>query len=110
MAAKSGPSLSKGSRAEKPSQQRFTAMKIFGRIEALHEEDGLAVLSEVTFEASPIELRRIAAFLHIQADEMAKSGDDYGHRHLQDDEREWFKKESLPDVIVARPPSGRRGD
>ena len=77
-------------------------MKIFGRIEALHGEDGLASLSEVTFQASPAALRKIAAFLLKEADEMASTGERYDHEHLQDSERDWFKNSSLPDVIVVR--------
>jgi len=78
-------------------------MKIFGRIEALHDEEGLASLSEVTFQASPAALRKVAAFLLREADEMANRGERYGHGHLQDLEREWFKQAVMPDVIVVQP-------
>lgn len=41
-------------------------------------------LAEITFAATPTELRRMAEFLAFCADEMERMGTDYGHLHLSD--------------------------
>lgn len=59
-------------------------------------------MSEVSFVASPAELRRIAAFLVKSANDLEKQGSKFGHNHLsaEKDLHPW-SKESV-DVIVAR--------
>lgn len=73
----------------------------FGYSKKIVNEDGLHQLSEITFVATPSELRRIATFLCSSADEMEKCGPKFGHNHLQDEEdlkSSW--DETATDVIV----------
>ena len=58
-------------------------------------------LREVTFVGTPDEIRRIAHFLEWAADEMARYGEKFGHRHLRDKWRKW--NETHVDVIVDTP-------
>jgi hypothetical protein len=62
-------------------------MKIHG-----YKDEGLPVeeiepyeLAEITLEATPAELREIAAFLYTAADNMDRMGPDYDHEHLSDE-------------------------
>lgn len=75
-------------------------MKLFG-----YPDEGLppeAVspreLAEITLCATPVELRRVAAFLEICAEEMERMGASYDHVHLSDRMREF---ESSPHFVVA---------
>lgn len=61
-------------------------MKLYG-----YPDEGLTVeeivpakLAEVTVNATPAELRRMAEFLRFCANEMDRMGDAYGHIHLSD--------------------------
>ncbi|HDZ8982162.1 hypothetical protein ACET6Z_16485 [Aeromonas veronii] len=75
-------------------------MKLYG-----YKDDGLDIgeinpseLKEITLVASPIELRRIAAFLEQAAFEMDRMGDSYSHEHLSDND-DFF--ENSPQFVVA---------
>ncbi len=61
-------------------------MKIYGYAdEGLPIEDVVSrPLAEITLCASPQELRQMAGFLMLCADEMDKLGPKYGHLHLSD--------------------------
>ena len=64
-----------------------------------------AALAEVTLNASPEELRRMAAFLAACADEMERMGDTYSHVHLSDHMLEF---EASPQFVVMRSPASSR--
>ena len=66
------------------------------------DEATLLQLGEVSFVSSPVELRRIAAFLMKAAEEMEQHGARFGHSHLRDeiDLKPW--SDDGVDVIVAR--------
>jgi hypothetical protein len=75
-------------------------MKLYG-----YKDEGLATeniipseLAEITLVASPMELRRIAAFLESAASEMERMGETYSHEHLSDKDR-FFSK--APHFVVA---------
>lgn len=77
-------------------------MKIFGRVSANHDAEGLVTLSEVTFQASPDEVREVAAFLLRAADEMEQADGRFSHAHLQDAVPGWKEhRPRRPDVIVS---------
>jgi hypothetical protein len=64
-------------------------------------EHGLVELSEVTLAGTPSELRRIAKFIALCADEIDRSGAGFGHSHLQDEsdlKSGW--DDSATDIIV----------
>lgn len=76
-------------------------MKVFGHALRTCNAAGLVELSEVTFQASPNVLREVSVFLSQMADEMERSPEAFGHRHMQDEVRGW--SDSVPeraDVIV----------
>jgi hypothetical protein len=75
-------------------------MKVFGHIQQHHVAEGLVELSDISLQAAPEELRRVASFLLQAAQELEKEGKSFGHSHLQDAQREWFAANSCPDVIV----------
>jgi hypothetical protein len=61
-------------------------MKIHG-----YSDEGLPIeqvephdLAEITIEATPEELRKIASFLSAAGDNMERMGADYDHEHLAD--------------------------
>ncbi|HVZ65106.1 MAG TPA: hypothetical protein VG936_11090 [Lacunisphaera sp.] len=76
-------------------------LAIYGRAKKKASADGLLLLSEATFVASPRELRRVAAFLSKEADMIEQHGSKFGHDHLRDepDLRQWSP--SASGVIVA---------
>ena len=76
--------------------------KAFGYAKKRLSKDGLLAMKEVSFVASPTELRRIAAFLVKSAEELEKHGSKFGHNHLsaEKDLHPW-SDESI-DVIVLR--------
>jgi len=76
--------------------------KAFGYAKKRLSEEGLLAMSEVSFVASPAELKRIAAFLVKCAEDMERHGPKFGHNHLsaEKDLHPW-SKDSV-DVIVAR--------
>jgi hypothetical protein len=57
-------------------------------------------LSDVTLAAKPDELRRIARFLEVAADEMERMGKDYSHEHLSDRDASFIDS---PQLIVFNP-------
>ena len=61
-------------------------MKIYGYSDqGLPIEDIVSVeLAEITFNSTPDEARKIAAFLLSAADIMERMGDSYSHVHLAD--------------------------
>lgn len=62
-------------------------MKLFGhRIDS--DDDKPMGLQEVTIQASPETLLRIADFLQYAARRMQESGSAFGHEHLSDYDRE----------------------
>jgi hypothetical protein len=63
------------------------------------EEIVPASLAEVTLCATPVELRRMAAFLEFCAAEMERLGDAYDHAHLSDKMKEFHKS---PHLVVMR--------
>jgi hypothetical protein len=77
-------------------------MKIFG-----YQDEGLDPgdirpdeLAEITLQASPAELRKIAAFLNACADGMEARGRDWEHEHLSDRMKEF---EDAPHFVVFNP-------
>ena len=72
-------------------------MDVFGFIKEL--SDSPWQLEEVTFQASPAEIRRVAQFLERVAERMEEAGDKFGHDHASDLISEW---DSRCDVIVCR--------
>ena len=58
-----------------------------------------AALAEVTLNATPQELRRMAAFLAACADKMERMGDTYSHVRLSDRMPEF---EGAPHFVVMR--------
>jgi hypothetical protein len=66
------------------------------------EEIKFIEMAEVTLEATPEELRKIAAFLNSAADEMESMGAVYDHEHLSDKQPGF---ESSPHVVVCRSPA-----
>ncbi|WP_150740771.1 MULTISPECIES: Imm32 family immunity protein [Pandoraea] len=73
-------------------------MKIYGY--SFGGDAELSELHEVSFVASPEELRRIARFLEDCAAGMAACGGDWMHEHLSDNVQ-GFK--GTPDVVVVNP-------
>ncbi|WP_257385115.1 hypothetical protein [Tahibacter caeni] len=59
-------------------------MKIYGRAAANSNDAAPSALVEAALCATPDELRRIAAFLTLCADELEYLGERYGHLHLAD--------------------------
>ena len=57
-------------------------------------------LIEVSFQATPEEIRTLAEFLLSVASTMDTCGDNFGHSHLRDWLTGWDK--NWPDIIVAR--------
>ena len=78
--------------------------KVFGRSKKKASKDGLLSMSEITFEGSPAELRRIAAFIAKSAAEIEKYGEKFGHNHLRDEKDLAHWTDDSVDVIVARSP------
>jgi hypothetical protein len=78
---------------------RYPAMAIYG----YNREDGGAteplVLSEVTFQMSPEDLRRVARFLVARAEEIEAGAFTGGGRHLRDHDKHWNAKD-VGDVVV----------
>ena len=77
-------------------------MKIFG-----YKDQGLDPaeirpdeLAEITLQASPAELRKIAAFLDACADGMEARGKDWEHEHLSDRMKQF---EGAPHFVVFNP-------
>ena len=62
-----------------------------------------ASLAEITLQATPAELRRMAEFLTFCADEMDRMGPTYDHIHLSDRMKEFRRS---PHFVVMR--SGRK--
>jgi hypothetical protein len=58
-----------------------------------------ALLSEITLNATPDELRAMADFLQGCADEMDRMGEGFDHVHLSDRQRQF---ETSPHFVVAR--------
>jgi hypothetical protein len=76
-------------------------MRIYGYEDTGRSPDQLipATLAEVTLNASPSELRAIAAFLVECADEMDHMGPRFDHVHLADRVKSFA---SSPHFVVAR--------
>lgn len=66
------------------------------------EEIVPAELAEVTVNATPRELRRMAEFLQFCANEMDRMGNAYGHIHLSDHMKDF---RTSPQFVVMRTPS-----
>jgi hypothetical protein len=78
-------------------------MAIFGYSKRVATDHGLHELSEVTFDVSLEDLRRIARFL-IDCAENAESGDwRSSHRHFTEFDHEWDHDHPSSDVIVLHP-------
>jgi hypothetical protein len=77
-------------------------MKIFGyKDEGLDPENVRPVeLAEITLQADPAELRKIATFLNTCADGMEARGRDWEHEHLSDRVKEF---ENSPHFVVFNP-------
>lgn len=64
------------------------------------EEVQFIDLAQVSLEANPQELRKIAGFLMAAADDMEKMGERYDHEHLCDKQSGF---EGSPHIIVFQP-------
>lgn len=70
-------------------------MRIYG-----YKSDGsedLCELDEITFQATPWELEKIAEFLFKYAQVMKKPSNSFEHAHLADENVDWNEN---PDIIV----------
>lgn len=76
--------------------------KAFGYAKRQLSGEGLLAMREVSFVASPAELRRIAAFLVQSAEDIEKHASEFGHNHLsaERDLHPW--PQDTVDVIVSR--------
>ena len=63
------------------------------------EQIAPALLAEVTFCATPVELRRVAEFFSFCATEMERMGESYDHMHLSDRIKDF---QNSPHVVVAK--------
>jgi hypothetical protein len=77
------------------------AQKAYGYARDGWVEDGPTELIEVTFQASPKFLRRVAEHL-LAAASALEPDDHFDHVHLQDEWSHW--SDDMPDVVVARLP------
>jgi len=75
-------------------------MKIFGYSRAEGQKENLLEMEEVTIQADPDLLRKIAHFLLSSADQIEKHGTNYGHDHFRDKFKEVEKH--FPDIVVVR--------
>jgi len=77
-------------------------MKIFGYKDEGRDQADIRPdeLVEITLQASPTELRKIAAFLNACADGMETRGRNWEHEHLADRMKEF---ESSPHFAVFNP-------
>jgi hypothetical protein len=80
-----------------------TPMPIYGYSKRLLNEHGLREMSEVTFEVSMADLRRIATFLNDFADRVESGTWRSSHRHLTQFDRHWARDHPHSDVIVLHP-------
>lgn len=75
-------------------------MKIYG-----YAKDGMNLqeLVEVTFQAEPNQLRKIASFLTETAQGLEQERDLFGHGHAKDYCEKW--PDEYPEIIVFKPNS-----
>lgn len=78
-------------------------MKLFGYSDPSTPVEAVPELLEVTLNATPHELRRVAEFLSFCAEEMERMGSEYSHHHLADRMKEFS---SSPHLVVF---AGERG-
>ncbi len=67
---------------------------------------GLRELKEVTFQASPDDLRRIATFLTDAASQIEAGTAKTDHLHLSIEDAGWGKMHPEMDVVVSLPVAG----
>lgn len=75
-------------------------MKIYG-----YPKDGndLQELIEVTFQAQPDQLRKLASFLSEMAQGLEEDRESFGHGHAKDYCENW--SDEYPEIIVFKPNS-----
>jgi len=78
-------------------------MPIFGYAKREVGDHGLLEMSEVTFDVSPDDLRRVARFLLDFADQVESGAWRSGHRHLAEFDPDWKRDHPRSDVIVIHP-------
>ena len=78
-------------------------MPIFGYSKRVASEHGLHEMSEVTFDVSSADMRRIAAFLTDCADGVESGDWRTSHRHLTEFDKDWDDDHPDSDVIVIHP-------
>jgi hypothetical protein len=74
-------------------------MAIYGYKSNDDEATAPLLLSEVTFQLCPADLRRVASFLVARADEIEAGVFTHGGRHLREYDKQWNAKDA-GDVIV----------
>jgi len=77
-------------------------LKLYAHVEAAAQPDDEwpVGLTEATIEATPAELRKIAAFLAAAADKIEARGRDFEHEHLHDEQPGFG---DAPQLIVFNP-------
>ncbi|KPK98376.1 MAG: hypothetical protein AMK75_07015 [Planctomycetes bacterium SM23_65] len=76
-------------------------MEVYG-YEHQDDDSKLLTLVEVSFKASPKELRIIAQFFADAARLMNEHGDDFGHEHLKYHFPDLPESMTMADIIIAR--------
>jgi hypothetical protein len=77
-------------------------LKLYAHVDATAQPDDEwpVALTEATIEATPAELRRIAAFLNAAADKIDTQGKSFEHAHLHDEQPGFGE---APQLIVFNP-------
>jgi len=75
-------------------------MKAFGYVKRHVNNDGLLELKEVTTQATPKNLRVIAALMLKAADTIESTEKGFSHIHLRDSWEQW--RESYADIIITK--------
>ena len=63
-------------------------------------ESGLLEMREVTFDLSPADLRRVAAFLNHYADRIEAGDWRSNHAHIDQHDPQWRRDHSTLDLVV----------
>ena len=74
-------------------------MKLYGRQKGAQEDSDPIELEELTFQASPDDLKDISAFISKAAKLMQQHGNAFGHEHFKDT---FDKREDDPEIVVVR--------
>ncbi|OGV59047.1 MAG: hypothetical protein A2283_03650 [Lentisphaerae bacterium RIFOXYA12_FULL_48_11] len=73
-------------------------MKIFGYVKNSNDEK-IVEMEEITIQASPADLKKVAKFILKSAELMSEHGDDFGHEHFKDS---YKIGKNFPEIIVSK--------